>query len=69
MKNRKFVIVTDSSCDMPKEYYQEHDVTVVNLGFTMNNINYEGDGGEQISEKDFYNSLFHFRRRHFKNQN
>ena len=57
MKNRKFAIVTDSSCDMPKEYYKEHDVTVVNLGFTMNNVNYEGDGGEQISEKDFYAKL------------
>ena len=57
MKNRVFAIVTDSACDMPKEYYAEHNVHVVPLGFTMDNVNYEGESGEQISEKDFYEKL------------
>lgn len=57
MKKRQFVIVTDSACDMPKAYYAEHKVEVVPLGFTMDNVNYEGESGEQISEKDFYAKL------------
>ena len=39
---------------MPKAYYEEHNVECVNLGFTMDNINYGGESGEYISEKDFY---------------
>ena len=57
MQNRQFDIVTDSSCDMPKAYYEEHNVECVNLGFTMDNINYGGESGEYISEKDFYEKL------------
>lgn len=54
---RAFDIITDSSCDMPEEYYKENDVTCVKLGFTMNNVNYDGEGGEYITEKEFYQKL------------
>ncbi len=57
MSKRKFAIVTDSSSDMPKAYYEAHGVEVVNLGFNMNNINYEGEYGQKIDEKDFYAQL------------
>ena len=57
MKNRKFDIITDSGCDMPKSYFKEHDLEVVSLGFTMNNVNYEGEDGEKITEKAFYQKL------------
>ncbi len=54
---RSFDIVTDSGCDMPEEYLQKHKIKLVRLGFTMNNIHYEGEEGERISEKDFYERL------------
>ena len=57
MQNRKFDIITDSGCDMPASYLQEYGVTCVKLGFTMNNVNYEGEGGEKITEKEFYQKL------------
>ncbi len=57
MAERQFAIVTDSACDMPLHYYEERDVEVVNLGFTMNNVNYEGEYGEKISETEFYKQL------------
>ena len=57
MKKRKFDILTDSACDMPKSYFQERRVGVVNLGFTMNNVHYEGENGEKITEKVFYQKL------------
>lgn len=57
MAQRKFDVVTDSGCDMGDAYYAEHGVECVKLGFTMNNVNYEGDSGEKISEKEFYAKL------------
>ncbi len=57
MAKRQFAIVIDSAADMPKAYYEEHDIEVVNLGFTMNNVNYEGETGEKISEEKFYEML------------
>lgn len=57
MQNRKFDLLTDSACDMPAEYLQEHGVACVNLGFTMDNVNYAGESGEKITEKEFYAKL------------
>ena len=57
MQNRLFDIVTDSACDMPKEYYLKHGVTVVPLGFMMDDVNYEGTDGKQIEVQDFYAKL------------
>ncbi len=57
MAKRKFAIVTDSAADMPKSYYEEHGIEVVSLGFTMNNVNYEGEYGEKITEEKFYEML------------
>lgn len=57
MEKRQFAIVTDSSCDMPKSFYEENGVELVSLGFTMNNINYEGEYGEKITETEFYKQL------------
>lgn len=57
MEKRKFDVITDSACDMPDAYLKEHGVDCVKLGFTMNNVNYEGEGGEKISEKEFYAKL------------
>ena len=57
MQERQFDIVTDSGCDMPTEYLKKHDIALVKLGFTMNNINYDGENGEKITEKEFYQKL------------
>ena len=54
---RKFQILTDSGCDMPKEYLKKHGVECVPLGFTMDNVNYEGECGEKITPKAFYEKL------------
>ena len=54
---RKFVIVTDSACDMPDEYYKENDIDCVPLGFTMNGVTYGGEEGETIPIKEFYQAI------------
>lgn len=57
MSERNFAIVTDSSCDFPEEYYGEHNVTCVKLGFMMDGVVYEGEDGEAIDVKKFYEKL------------
>lgn len=54
---REFAIITDSGCDMPVEFFRENKIICVKLGFTMQNVNYEGESGEAITEKDFYAKL------------
>ena len=55
--SRKFDIITDSACDMTELYLTAKRIDCVPLGFTMNNVNYAGDSGEKISEKEFYQKL------------
>lgn len=54
---RVFDIVTDSGCDLPKEYYEEHNISCVPLGFMMDGENYEGVDGKPILVQDFYAKL------------
>ena len=54
---RTFDIITDSGCDMPRSFFKEHGVVCVKLGFTMNNVHYEGESGESIDEQEFYQKL------------
>ena len=56
-KERAFEIVTDSGCDMPKDYYSSHGVECLSLGFAMEGVSYGGEGGERIEEKEFYERL------------
>ena len=57
MQNRKFDIITDTGCDMPVEYLTEHNIKIVKLGFNMDNVNYEGESGETIDAKTFYDTM------------
>ena len=57
MEKRKFHILTDSGSDLPQEYFAEHGVECVKLGFIMDGVEYFGENGEQISLQDFYGRL------------
>lgn len=57
MKNRLFDIITDTACDLTETYLTAHEVDFLKLGFTMNNVNYGGEDGEKIGEKEFYDKL------------
>lgn len=49
--------MTDTAGDLPESYYQEHDVTAVCLGFTMDGVSYEGEDGNHLDVKEFYRRL------------
>ena len=57
MQNRKFQIMTDSGCDLPDEYFTEKNVECMRLGFILDNVEYYGENGGDISLKEFYNRL------------
>lgn len=54
---RQFAILTDSASDLPAEYFAQHDVHCVPLGFTMDGVTYEGEDGEHMDVKEFYQRL------------
>lgn len=57
MAQRLFKIITDSSSDMPEEYYKEHDVEVLKLGFFLDGVTYSGEDGSDMDVKEFYAKL------------
>ncbi len=57
MAQRLFKIITDSSCDMPKAYYESNGVEVLQLGFFLDNVAYGGEDGEYMEESVFYEKL------------
>ena len=54
---RKFVIIPDSASDLPDEYFTEHDIDCIPLGFTMNGVSYGGEDGGTLDVQEFYASL------------
>ena len=57
MKKRKFDILTDSGCDMPSHFLESYNVACVRLGYTMQNVSYEGECGQRLDEREFYKKL------------
>lgn len=51
-----FVIITDSSCDLPHDYYKEHDVKLLHLSCHIGDVIYDGINNI-ISEEEFYKQI------------
>ena len=48
-------IITDSACDLPREYININDIGLVSLILNLNGQAIKDDLGETLSYKDFYN--------------
>lgn len=51
----EFVIVSDSTVDLPKEYLQSKQVPIISLSYIMDGVTYEEMDG--LSHKDFFEKL------------
>lgn len=51
-----YKIVSDSACDLSKEYLEKHDVTIVPLSVSFDGETYYRDGVD-IKMKEFVKSL------------
>lgn len=47
-----FVIMTDSTADLPKEYLEENNIPIFNLSYTIQNVTYGKD--KDLPYKEFY---------------
>lgn len=55
---RKFIILTDSGCDLDQELRTKYDIEYVFMRFSCEEADYAADlDWKQISAKDFYNSM------------
>jgi len=52
---REFVITTDSTCDLPQEYLNQHNINVLPLYYSFDGTVYGGD--KVIEPKVFYNKM------------
>ncbi len=52
-----FLIVTDSTADLPKEYLEEHGVACMNMCYVMDDVTYGGDTGKDLEWKVFYDLM------------
>ena len=48
-----YVITTDSTCDLPEEYYQEHRLTVLPLSYILDGKTYQR-GVQELPAEEFY---------------
>jgi len=54
---KDFVIMTDSCCDLPKEYIYENNVPFAKLPFSYNGKEFLDDLGQTVSQKQFFDDL------------
>lgn len=55
-ETKNFAITVDLNCDLPEGYIKEHDIGVMALSFTLDDVHYRGDSGE-ISPEAFYKRM------------
>lgn len=51
---RNYVLITDDSCDLPPEYYVEHDVPLMYIKYIFDGKSYKGT---EMSYPEFYSRL------------
>ena len=52
---REFIIVTDSTTDLPREYYEKKNVPVLSLSYIMDGVTYRD--GQGLSDKEFFDKI------------
>ena len=55
---RKFVIITDTSCDLSATYRNKYDIRLISVPYFVDGVEHASDlDWKGVSAKDFYNSL------------
>lgn len=57
MKKESFVIITENTCDLPQQYFKEHNIVNLPLTFTLDGVEYDGSFENSPTAKEFYNKL------------
>lgn len=57
MANRNYTIITDTTCDLPQDYYEKNNVTVVALTYMLDGVEYDGTFENSLKPALFYEKL------------
>ena len=57
MEARKYIISTETTCDMEMSYYREHSVHLLGMTYTLNGTEYDSASEENLPIKEFYRQL------------
>ncbi|MGI6577325.1 MAG: DegV family protein [Eubacteriales bacterium] len=49
-----FILMTDSSTDLPKTYYETNDVELIPIRYVLDGVEYKDDAGVSMDYKEFY---------------
>lgn len=52
---RDYIIMTDSTADLPDSYLTEHNIAVISLPYTIDGVTYTKENS--LSEKEFYDKM------------
>lgn len=53
----QYIITTDTTCDMPYEYYKDNDVVVIPMEYILDGVAYEEFAPNAMPVKDFYECM------------
>lgn len=56
-EKREYIIATDSTTDMGKDYYKEHNIPFIGFSYTIDDEEYIQYSGNELDIKTFYNRV------------
>ncbi len=57
MNNTNFIIITDVTCDLPKEYLNKNNIITFPLTYRLDDIEYDGTLEHSLDPHEFYEKL------------
>lgn len=57
MTDKNYIIITDTTCDLPQSYYKKNDVEVIPLTYALDGEEYDGTFENSLKPSLFYNKL------------
>lgn len=52
-----YAIITETTCDLPQEYYDKNDITAITLTYALDGTEYDGSFENSLSPNLFYDKL------------
>ena len=57
MPDKDFIIMTESTCDLPRAYAMQHGLTVIPMSYTVDLQEYKGTEGSDLTPQVFYDKI------------
>ncbi len=54
---REYILSTETTCDMPREYYPSHDINLLGMTYLIGDKEYDSAAEDSLSPKEFYDMI------------